>query len=134
MNTDILFSSGSATVASGSRPALLKLAEIIKPFKQPLRIEGHTDNVPISTATFPSNWELSSARAASVVHLFMNQGVDAARMTVAGMGEFRPIADNASAEGRNHNRRVVVVVLATAEQPFTVAEPAAPPAAEQPHG
>lgn len=144
MNTDILFSSGSARIADSALPALLKLAEILRPFKQPLRIEGHTDNVPISTAAFPSNWELSSARAAGVVHLFMNHGVAAARMTVAGMAEYKPVAENVSAEGRNRNRRVVVVVLATADEPLPVnersgsaaPEPAgtAPASPEPPHG
>jgi len=145
MNTDILFSSGSARLADDALPALYRLAEILRPFKQPLRIEGHTDNVPISTVAFPSNWELSSARAASVVHLFMNQGVAAARMTVAGMAEYKPAADNARADGRNRNRRVVVVVLASPDEPLPLADlpdraapaqaPAAAPAPpERPHG
>lgn len=152
MNTDILFSSGSARLSDASRPALLKLAEILRPFKQPLRIEGHTDNIPISTYAFPSNWELSSARAAGVVHLFMNHGVDAARMTVAGMAEYKPVAENNTEAGRNRNRRVVVVVLASPDQPLpaelsdspvgegqsspgSTPEPGAAPAAQEPpHG
>lgn len=130
MNTDILFTSGSARIAEASLPALLKLAEILAPFQQPLRIEGHTDNIPISTAAFPSNWELSSARAAGVVHLFMNHGVDAARMAVAGLAEYRPAAPNDNAEGRNRNRRVVIVVLATPDQPLSIATPETDPPAE----
>lgn len=112
MNTDILFGSGAARVAPASVDTLKTLADILKPFPNPLRIEGHTDNIPINTVAFPSNWELSAARAASVVHLFMQTGVTAPRMTVAGMGEFKPIADNTTADGRNKNRRVVIVVLA----------------------
>lgn len=112
IRTDILFGSGVAGVADTALPVLARLAEILRPFHNALRIEGHTDNVPISTAAFPSNWELSAARAASVVHLFMRQGVDPARMTVAGFGEYKPAGDNASVEGRNRNRRVVIVVLA----------------------
>lgn len=117
IRTDILFSSGSASVAEGAGPVLSRLAAILTPFGNNLRIEGHTDNVPINTVTFPSNWELSAARAASVVHLFMKQGVDPGRMTVAGFGEYHPVADNAAVEGRNQNRRVVIVVLADEKQP-----------------
>lgn len=117
MNTDLLFSSGSARIADDYRPVLLRIAGILSGFEQPLRIEGHTDNLPIRTLEFPSNWELSSARAAGVVHLFMQHGVAPARMSVAGLGEFRPVADNASAEGRNRNRRVVIVVLARPDIP-----------------
>jgi chemotaxis protein MotB len=76
-----------------------------------LRVEGHTDNVPINTPSFRSNWELSAARAASVVRLFMQRGIDPARLAVIGLGEFRPVADNATEQGRNQNRRVMVVIL-----------------------
>ncbi len=111
INTDILFASGVAHVAPQAGPVLERLAGILKPFPNVVRIEGHTDNVPIATLAFPSNWELSAARAASVVHLFMRQGVDASRMTVVGMGEYQPVADNSTAAGRNRNRRVVIVVI-----------------------
>jgi chemotaxis protein MotB len=117
MNTDALFASGSARLGDEALSTMAQLATLLRGVDQPLRIEGHTDDVPISTAAFPSNWELSSARAASVVHLFMNQGVMAARMTVAGMGEFHPVADNTTAAGRSRNRRVVIVVLATPDAP-----------------
>src|SRR3546814_2890558 len=69
-----------------------------------------SDLMPIATTRFPSNWELSAARAASVVHLFMETGVEPTRVSVAGFGEYRPVADNDSAEGRNRNRRVVVEI------------------------
>ena len=111
IRTDILFPSGSASIAQSAQQVLQRIAEIIKPFSNPIRVEGHTDNRPISTVQFPSNWELSAARAASVVHLFMKAGLEPSRMTVIGLGEYRPAADNVSAEGRNRNRRVVVVVL-----------------------
>ncbi len=112
INTDILFPSGVAQISPTARPVLARLAEVLKPFPHKLRIEGHTDNMPISTVAFPSNWELSAARAATVVHLFMQEGVDAHRMTVAGMGEFHPVAGNDTPQGRDRNRRVVIVVLA----------------------
>jgi len=111
IKTDILFPSGIATVAPGAVPVLNKIAEILKPFPNAIRVEGHTDNRPIRTSVFPSNWELSAARAANVVQLFTKAGVDPLRMQVLGLGEFRPVASNDSADGRNTNRRVVVVVM-----------------------
>ncbi|MDR3417541.1 MAG: flagellar motor protein MotD [Nevskia sp.] len=120
IRTDILFASGSALVDEKARPVLAELAKILKPFPNSLLIDGHTDNVPIHTSIFASNWELSSARAASVVHLFMDKGIDPLRMSVEGFGEYRPAADNSTVEGRNHNRRVVLVVLANPGQPVPV--------------
>jgi chemotaxis protein MotB len=111
VNTDILFASGSAQVAEPALPVVARLAEILSPFPNPIRVEGHTDNVPIRTAVFPSNWELSAARAANVVRLFTANGVDPTRIEIIGLGEQRPLADNATPEGRNRNRRVVIVVL-----------------------
>jgi chemotaxis protein MotB len=111
IKTDILFPSGVAAAQPAAVPVLLKVAEILKPFPNPIRVEGHTDNRPISTTAFPSNWELSAARAANVVQLFTKAGVDPLRMQVLGLGEFRPIQPNDTAEGRNANRRVVVVVM-----------------------
>jgi chemotaxis protein MotB len=112
IKTDILFGSGQASVSDNALPVLMQLAGILKPYPNAIRIEGHTDDVPISTAAFPSNWELSAARAASVVHLFMERGVDPKRMSVEGWGEYQPVADNTIATGRNQNRRVLLVVLA----------------------
>lgn len=117
IRTDILFGSGVARISPHAEPVLRRLADILKPFDNGIRIEGHTDNVPIATAAFPSNWELSAARAASVVHLFMESGVEPTRMTVAGMGEYRPAAENRDSDGRNRNRRVVVVVMAQTDAP-----------------
>ena len=75
-------------------------------------MEGHTDNFPIHTENFPSNWELSTARASSVVRLFIEQGVDANRLTAIGYGENRPIESNETIEGRKRNRRVAIMILA----------------------
>jgi chemotaxis protein MotB len=111
INTDILFSSGSGAFSSSAEPVLDKLAEVLKPFPNPIRVEGHTDDRPIHTAAFPSNWELSAARAASVVHQFTKQGIDPLRLEIVGFGEFHPRQANSSAEGRNANRRVAVLVL-----------------------
>ena len=111
INTDILFPSGSGAFSSSAEPVLDKLAEVLKPFPNPIRVEGHTDDRPIHTAAFPSNWELSAARAASVVHQFTKQGIDPLRLEIVGFGEFHPRQPNSSAEGRNANRRVAVLVL-----------------------
>src|SRR5450631_3631051 len=111
INADILFPSGAGEFAPAAEPVLDKLAEVLKPFPNPIRVEGHTDDRPIRTTAFPSNWELSAARAASVVHQFMRQGVDPLRLEIVGFGEFHPRQPNETSEGRNANRRVVVLVL-----------------------
>jgi chemotaxis protein MotB len=111
INTDILFPSGSGSFSTSAEPVLDKLAEVLKPFPNPIRVEGHTDDRPIHTSAFPSNWELSAARAASVVHQFTAQGIDPLRLEIVGFGEFHPRQANTSAEGRNANRRVAVLVL-----------------------
>jgi len=111
ISTDILFGSGSAQLAATAVDALQRLADSLKRWPNPLRVEGHTDDRPISTAAFPSNWELSAARAASVVHLFMDRGVAPDRLSVLGYGPYRPAMPNDSVAGRNANRRVEVVIL-----------------------
>src|ERR1700675_894660 len=111
INADILFPSGAGEFAPAAEPLLDKLAEVLKPFPNPIRVEGHTDDRPIRTTAFPSNWELSAARAASVVHQFTRQGIDPLRLEIVGFGEFHPRQPNDSSEGRNANRRVVVLVL-----------------------
>jgi len=117
IRTDILFASGVAKLSDGAIPALNVLAETLAKYPNPVRVEGHTDNRPISTSTFPSNWELSAARAASVVHLFARGGVDPARLAVIGLGEFRPAQGNDTVEGRNANRRVLIVILGGDQAP-----------------
>ncbi|MEA5444279.1 flagellar motor protein MotD [Gammaproteobacteria bacterium AB-CW1] len=112
IKADILFPSGVAELSPSARPILGQVAEVLEPFPNPIQVEGHTDNVPIDTERFPSNWELSAGRAASVVHLFRDQGIEPMRLAVVGLGEHRPIASNETAEGRNRNRRVVLTVLA----------------------
>jgi len=111
INTDILFPSGAGEFSPAAEPVLDKLAEVLKPFPNPIRVEGHTDDRPIHTGAFPSNWELSAARAASVVHQFTKQGIDPLRLEIVGFGEFRPRQPNDSSDGRNANRRVAILVL-----------------------
>jgi chemotaxis protein MotB len=111
VRSDILFPSGVATLSDKAYPALDALAVTLVKYPNPLRVEGHTDNLPINTRFYPSNWELSAARAASVVHRFQRGGIAASRLSVIGFGEFRPLQPNTTAAGRNANRRVVVVIL-----------------------
>ena len=111
IKTDILFPSGSAEIQPAAIEVLERLAAILAERPYPIRIEGHTDNRPIKTAQFPSNWELSAARAARIVRLFEQRGITSNRMVVAGMGENRPLDDNDTATGRNRNRRVALVIL-----------------------
>lgn len=111
VKSDILFPSGVATLSPFAMSVLQPIADAIKDVKNPVRVEGHTDNVPINTSAFPSNWELSAARAASVVHLFTKRGVEPSRLTVIGLGEYRPAQPNVTVEGRDANRRVVLVIL-----------------------
>ena len=115
IRTDLLFPSGSASFSSTARAVLEQLADTLKPLSYPMRVEGHTDNRPINTLAFPSNWELSAARAASVVHVFTQRGMNASRLAVIGLGEFRPEGDNNTEQGRNTNRRVVVVILSNGQ-------------------
>ncbi|MEO8747219.1 MAG: flagellar motor protein MotD [Rhodanobacter sp.] len=111
IRTDVLFPSGVASLAPSAGGVLSSMAGILAPFGNSLRVEGFTDNVPIATSMYPSNWELSAARAASVARLFADHGVSPDRLGIVGWGEVRPIADNATVEGRNRNRRVLVVVM-----------------------
>lgn len=112
MNSKILFSSADSELEEEAFPALRALAGVLKKLPNSIDVEGHTDNLPINNELFPSNWELSAARAASVVHLFTRYGVNPQRLSSIGYAEFRPVASNSTAEGRVRNRRVKVVILA----------------------
>jgi chemotaxis protein MotB len=112
IKSDMLFASGSAAPRPEALTAVQRVAEVLREAPNPIRVEGHTDNVPIATALFPSNWELSAARAASITRALTTGGVAPGRVTVVGYGEHQPIAENSSESGRNANRRVVLVILA----------------------
>ncbi|NOZ52274.1 MAG: flagellar motor protein MotD [Gammaproteobacteria bacterium] len=111
IKSSILFKSGKAYLNIGATPVLKKIAKIVKKLPNEINVEGFTDNVPIKTAAFPSNWELSAARAASVVHLFTQAGVAPKRLAAIGYGEFKPVAPNATSIGREKNRRVAILIL-----------------------
>jgi chemotaxis protein MotB len=117
LRTDILFPSGSAQPAPDAVAVLERLGHVLAPLPNSIRVEGHTDNLPIRTAAFYSNWELSAARAGSVVRVLSSAGVAAARLAVVGYGDQHPAASNDTPEGRNANRRVVVVILAPENGP-----------------
>jgi len=114
IRTDILYPSGSARLAPNAIGIIRRLADVLARFPNPIRVEGFTDNVPIRTVQFYSNWELSAARAGSVVHVLSDRGVARNRLAVVGFGDQHPVASNATAQGRNANRRVTVVILSTA--------------------
>ncbi len=110
------FASGSAVMQPKGTDVLDKIVAQLQTMSNSLRIEGHTDNTPIHTAQFPSNWELSTARASNVLHYLIDAKVDPARMSPAGYGEYRPVASNTTVEGRAENRRVDLVILSESSQ------------------
>ncbi len=110
INDSILFPPGQAKLQSLSMTALQAVAQVLAGSDFPITIEGHTDNVPISTPQFPSNWELSAMRATTVLRLFNESGVGAERLTAIGYGETRPVETNTTIEGRQRNRRVSILI------------------------
>lgn len=111
MKSQLLFDSAQATLTAPALPVLKQLSTLIRTLPNKIHVEGYTDNRPIHTTTFPSNWELSAARAASVVHQLMQHGIAPQRMAAIGYGEYHPIANNNNPQGRLKNRRVVLVLL-----------------------
>ncbi len=112
------FSSGSAEVRPVMLPLLARIAKSLP--DQDFRVEGHTDNVPVHSDRFRSNWELSTARAAAIADALLNHSTVAPqRISLAGYGEFRPVQSNATAEGRAANRRVDIVLTGSATQTVT---------------
>lgn len=108
----VLFESGRADLRGESRRLLMSLGELLSGVDNMVRIEGHTDNVPISNAQFPSNWELSVYRASTVVRFLEEQaGLSSERLSAVGYGEYRPVKPNDTAENRRRNRRVDLIVL-----------------------
>ncbi|WP_349970497.1 flagellar motor protein MotD [Pseudomonas caspiana] len=110
LSSGLLFGSGDAMPSDKAFTIIEKVARIIKPFDNPIHVEGFTDDQPISTAQYPTNWELSSARSASIVRMLAMEGVNPSRLASVGYGEFQPVASNATVEGRGRNRRVVLVI------------------------
>jgi chemotaxis protein MotB len=128
IRSDILFASGAAGLSADAQPVIRLLGQVLSTFPVNIRVEGHTDNVPVSTGQYPSNWELSAARAVSVVHMLVADGVAPERLSAVGYGEFHPALPNATPDGRNANRRVVLTVEASepAVQPIAPIAPVVP--------
>ena len=116
MRSGLLFESGSDVLGKSAEPVIRELADKLSDSRNLMRIRGYTDNQAIDTERFPSNWELSSARAVAVVRKLQSFGIPPARMAVEGFGEFNPIASNNTAEGRARNRRVVLAISRFYEQ------------------
>lgn len=110
LSSGLLFPSGDALPLDAAFDLVERIAAILKPYDNPVHVEGFTDNLPMRSGRYPTNWELSAARAATVVRMLSNGGVNPDRLAAVGYGEFRPIADNNTAAGRRANRRVVLLV------------------------
>lgn len=114
IQSDLLFASGVATPSAAALSTVRQLAPVLRDVPNAVRVEGYTDNQPIRTPEFRSNWDLSSARATNVVYELIDAGIAPARLAAMGYGEYQPIADNATVGGRSANRRVELVILASA--------------------
>ncbi len=112
INASVLFAPAQATLEPGSIAGLEAVAQVIGGTEHAVQVEGHTDNLPIGSAQYPSNWELSAARASSVVRLFLAHGVAANRLTAIGYADNRPVEDNDTPEHRARNRRVTLLIIA----------------------
>ena len=121
---DVLFGEGSIDLKSLGQSVLDRIAQMLSQNDYMISVEGHTDNVPIHTAQFPSNWELSTGRASAVTRYFIQKGISVERLRAIGYADTRPIADNTTEEGRARNRRVSLVlnIDQTGESPATPVE------------
>jgi chemotaxis protein MotB len=112
LNNAIFFDPGSAELRKDTEKTLLEIANTISVMNNYIRVEGHTDNIPMNSDVYRSNWDLSAARAATVVRLLTSQTkIPPERLIAVGYGEYRPIADNSTEEGRAKNRRIDIIVL-----------------------
>ena len=118
LNASVLFAQGEAVLQQEAREVLGAVAGLLKNAPQRIEVEGHTDNLPITNERFASNWELSAVRAASVVRLFIESGVQDARLSAIGHGATRPVAPNDTPANQARNRRVAVMILASTPEPL----------------
>jgi chemotaxis protein MotB len=111
LGDNVLYDLGKARIKPSAYPILREVAALIREESNDVYVEGHTDNIPISTAKFPSNWELSTARAMSVVkYLYKVEGISASKLAAVGHGEYRPLVPNTTRENRSRNRRVEIFI------------------------
>lgn len=111
MKDKMLFASASAHLSREAVKALRNISQVLNTVPNQIQVEGNTDDRPINTDEFPSNWELSAARAASVVHLMTRMGIEPQRMSAIGYAEHRPVAENNTESGRAKNRRVSLIIM-----------------------
>ena len=117
MSDKILFDPGKTKLKADGQVALKQLAAVLKDIgERDYLIAGHTDNIPIKTRQFKSNWELSAARAVEVVKFMQREGVDPKHLSAAGFSEFDPVGDNAAEEGRRSNRRIEIILMPNIEE------------------
>jgi len=128
INASVLFAVGDAKLTPQSSQALIAIASVLTSDNHEIQVEGFTDNAPIKSALYPSNWELSAMRAGSVVRLFMNNGIEENRLTAIGQADKSPVGSNDTPEGRARNRRVNITILALLpdKQTDVPIEPATP--------
>lgn len=105
----VLFEPGASSISPGGLDVMKKIAKVLGQFAYPIKVAGHTDNIPISTQRYASNWELSANRASDVVRFLISQGIDPRLLSAQGFAEYKPIASNKTAEGRSKNRRVEIL-------------------------
>lgn len=138
LGTDILFDTGKTEIKDDGKAALAEVAEALKSVSgRRFQVSGHTDTLPIKTKEFPSNWELSTARAVAVVKLLVEKGVKPDAVSAAGYAEFDPASSNATDKGRTKNRRIEIVVVPNIEELVKMPElrkpsHGEPPAAKEP--
>jgi len=131
INDSILFAPGQALLQPALVKAMRAIADVLAPTDFPITIEGHTDNVPINTVQFPSNWELSAVRATTVLRLFADANVAAERLTAIGYADTRPVEPNVLADGRARNRRVTILIDSAIPEKAREVELNAPAPAER---
>lgn len=134
IQSDLLFASGVATPSAAALGTIRQLAGVLRKAPNAVRVEGYTDNQPIRTAQFRSNWDLSAERATNVVYELIDSGIAPGRLASMGYGEYQPIADNGTVAGRSANRRVELVILASSRGVDSVMEGVDMRGAAQPAG
>jgi chemotaxis protein MotB len=127
LNNRILFSTASVKPSLQAESIFKEIAAILQDVDNPIQVEGFTDNVAINTSQFPSNWELSTARASSIVQLLIKNNIVPTRLSAVGYAQYQPVADNTSEEGRAQNRRVVLMVGKQATQRPKITPSTIPP-------
>jgi len=123
LNEELVFPSGSTDIQPRARAGLDNIAEVLNSLDNPIRVEGHTDDLPTNNPAYTSNWELSTARATSIVHYLIEKGVDPSRLSAAGYASYQPVFPNDTPEHRALNRRASIVIIYSLERQDFLVEP-----------